>query len=838
MGFTIAKTYASVAALEADTAPTGISAGQFAVIDTGNPDDSDNNRLYLWNGSVYSYVTDLSGATGITGQTGPQGPQGDAGPTGPQGIQGEVGPTGPSGATGDTGPTGPQGIQGDVGPTGPSGPAGDAGVGVPVGGTTGQVLAKIDGTDYNTEWVDQTGGGGSYDQDLNTTDNVVFNSVESAKVVSAGGYPLDSNGEALIATANTQTPAMVVSNHTAGLLPSVVVRGYGQNGPGGTAATVGTGQIFMEAGRGTPASPTAVTSGGGLGVVNFGGYDGARWSQEHFNPVRFVVLATENWAGSATTATNAGARWFIQSQPLGIQLNATSRHFDILTAQSAGSVNAPPTHTLNFGQADSGFATLTSSDGATTHYGHGATSVNFINSRPAIVGVPFADAAVFTGEIDGTTLTVTAVSSGILSVGQRVYGTGITQGTFISALGTGTGGEGTYTVNVSQTVSSMTMNSGADNTTLNDTISLTFVSGRKNGVNGRRNALKNGDNVGRILFNGQSANNQSGFGNRVGQVSVSAIEDFTGSARGTSMRFTTVASGANFETNRLELTSNVNNHHSDGHSFRNADASSPIMYLNGSSGSMSLGNGSNAAVITSEGEQNLYLTAGQGAVGGAIGGTVSINYSTGNVVIGANGGTPVADFNTSTTQIKTDEFAVVLQDNTQLLTAASYGTRINNGTLYIGNPAVDGTIRTSDAGDDLTIQSNDGTTGGKIFLQEGGSVQLFAEGTQVADFTAGEVSLTTNNFRVADSAYTVRAEVRTDYTHFDTDSFEVRSNDGSQIALAVSTSSVTILNEYTLPATDGTAGQVLTTDGAGQSSWATPAGVTMDDVIAISIALG
>jgi len=40
-----------------------------------------------------------------------------------------------------------------VGPTGPAGP------GVPTGGTAGQVLAKIDGTDYNTYWVDQTGGG-------------------------------------------------------------------------------------------------------------------------------------------------------------------------------------------------------------------------------------------------------------------------------------------------------------------------------------------------------------------------------------------------------------------------------------------------------------------------------------------------------------------------------------------------------------------------------------------------------------------------------------------------------------------------------------------------------
>jgi hypothetical protein len=35
-----------------------------------------------------------------------------------------------------------------------------AGQGVPAGGTAGQVLAKVDGTDYNTEWIDAPGGGG------------------------------------------------------------------------------------------------------------------------------------------------------------------------------------------------------------------------------------------------------------------------------------------------------------------------------------------------------------------------------------------------------------------------------------------------------------------------------------------------------------------------------------------------------------------------------------------------------------------------------------------------------------------------------------------------------
>ena len=60
--------------------------------------------------------------------------------------------------------------------------------------------------------------------------------------------------------------------------------------------------------------------------------------------------------------------------------------------------------------------------------------------------------ATVTGDITGTTLTVTAVTAGTLSVGSVLSGTGITAGTTITALGTGTGGVGTYTVSLSQTV--------------------------------------------------------------------------------------------------------------------------------------------------------------------------------------------------------------------------------------------------------------------------------------------------------------------------------------------------------------------------------------------------
>jgi hypothetical protein len=66
-------------------------------------------------------------------------------------------------------------------------------------------------------------------------------------------------------------------------------------------------------------------------------------------------------------------------------------------------------------------------------------------------------ANVVTGSIAGQTLTVSAVTSGTLAVGQTISGTGVTAGTTITALGTGTGGTGTYTVSISQTVSSTTI---------------------------------------------------------------------------------------------------------------------------------------------------------------------------------------------------------------------------------------------------------------------------------------------------------------------------------------------------------------------------------------------
>jgi hypothetical protein len=83
--------------------------------------------------------------------------------------------------------------------------------------------------------------------------------------------------------------------------------------------------------------------------------------------------------------------------------------------------------------------------------------------------------AIFTGSISGTTLTVTVVQSGTIAVGQAIFGQGIAQNTVITALGTGSGGVGTYTVSDSQTVASTAINSVASPAIVTGSISGTTL---------------------------------------------------------------------------------------------------------------------------------------------------------------------------------------------------------------------------------------------------------------------------------------------------------------------------------------------------------------------------
>ena len=106
--FEVLGTVATVAAL-----PGGATQGDVYLV------EADNN-FYVWDGSAWSSLGTLAG---------PQGPTGATGAAGADGADGTNGTNGADGADG---------------------------VGVGAGGTTGQVLAKASGTDYDTAWVSLT----------------------------------------------------------------------------------------------------------------------------------------------------------------------------------------------------------------------------------------------------------------------------------------------------------------------------------------------------------------------------------------------------------------------------------------------------------------------------------------------------------------------------------------------------------------------------------------------------------------------------------------------------------------------------------------------------------
>lgn len=67
--------------------------------------------------------------------------------------------------------------------------------------------------------------------------------------------------------------------------------------------------------------------------------------------------------------------------------------------------------------------------------------------------------AIFIGSVTGTTLTVTTMISGVITTGQALFGIGMNPETVVTTLGTGTGGVGTYTTNITNSVLTSRMNS-------------------------------------------------------------------------------------------------------------------------------------------------------------------------------------------------------------------------------------------------------------------------------------------------------------------------------------------------------------------------------------------
>jgi hypothetical protein len=136
---------------------------------------------------------------------GTDGTNGIDGTNGTDGIDGNDGADGTNGTDGIDGNDGADGTNGTDGIDGNDGINGLDGQGVPIGGTVGQILAKVDGVNFNTQWIDNAGGSGgnSFDQDLNTFDDVTFDNITTNTITTTSGLPPSiSSTTSLVITAS------------------------------------------------------------------------------------------------------------------------------------------------------------------------------------------------------------------------------------------------------------------------------------------------------------------------------------------------------------------------------------------------------------------------------------------------------------------------------------------------------------------------------------------------------------------------------------------------------------------------------------------------------------
>ena len=229
------------------------------------------------------------------------------------------------GATGDTGPQGEQGIQGAPG---------QDGSGVPAGGTTGQVLSKVDNTDHNVAWADQTGGGGGGKNLLHNWD--FRNPVNQRAVTGAittGTYFYDrwirnsgtvtTNADYLTIGASAEIEQRIEGNLLAGetVTVSVMVGGTVYGGTGimptsGTASVTLTGwgtatlthtTDFMYVRLQPTAASNVVRVKLELGTVSTLAYDPPMdYSTEFVKCLRYFVVPENRHTGSMSHATTSG----------------------------------------------------------------------------------------------------------------------------------------------------------------------------------------------------------------------------------------------------------------------------------------------------------------------------------------------------------------------------------------------------------------------------------------------------------------------------------------------------------------------------------------------------
>ena len=276
-------------------------------------------------------------------------------------------------------------------------------------------------------------------------------------VVSAGGTALDLNG--LFLTENTRVPIGAVLS----LAPTVVKDYFGSTSDEAMAANVyGKGftgctrypaaMLFARYPGSTGNGVSAWLRGGNIGGLGIG-YLQAITSGT-------LILTIDGYTHTAaaldfsTCNSQSDAAAVITSAISG----STAASFTATIATTTLTVSAVAHGTLAVGQLVQGTGVTAGTVISALGTGTGATGTyilsqsSTVSTGEAMTTLSDPSAAVFTATCSTTTLTVSAVAHGTLAVGQAITGAGVSSGTRIVALGTGTGATGTYILNNSSTV--------------------------------------------------------------------------------------------------------------------------------------------------------------------------------------------------------------------------------------------------------------------------------------------------------------------------------------------------------------------------------------------------
>ena len=304
-----------------------------------------------------------------------------------------------------------------VGVPGATGPAGPAGPGVPVGGTAGQYLQKIDGTNYNTDWVtlnlaayaplaSPTFTGDPQAPTPATSDNDT--SIATTAFVKAQGYL-------------TSAPVTSVAGRTGAItLSNTDISGLG------TMATASASNYSTTAVADTLYAPIAagLPTGGTVGQVL------TKNSGTNYDASFATLIPGDRYLTSSTTSltiNNAN-----KTLTIGTGLSYTTQQ-DIVIAHDAANHMHARVLTYNSGTGVMDVDVLTHSGSGT----YATWTVN-VGGAPALASVVWGD---ITGTLGNQTDLATALNSklelagGVLTVNSTIDASTATQASVFSGTG-------------------------------------------------------------------------------------------------------------------------------------------------------------------------------------------------------------------------------------------------------------------------------------------------------------------------------------------------------------------------------------------------------------------